>query len=388
MNAKNSGILFIHDTLNSLTYGTVRSNSAQGIDCSSTDSVRSFSINYSQPAGTNIYFAFCTGGNWFKLNSSGNAENISTAPPSFADLAENGNTVAQLLALTNIPAFVKKKIQIITGLSATPEATAMPRVKLSVNAAVNEQLTVKNEYSPVYELGDDATITNITYDGSSANGGSISVKAHAVLPNDTATDWLDIPDILGSPAKTLQLRATLAAPTINSSSATINNAYISYFNSQYSAVEGKGDIITQTLDWHLKISQCRVNIRHSPLGGSTMRVFAALRKTPILVQNEQLGIGSGQRKTFQMAHIDGIRYDTVKVFYDSVQIFSGWELNGEVGRITCSAQSGVIVSCTYEYGWGYETWRELSRTSSYSLEDYDESEYRLQVKRMTYHGKN
>ena len=74
---------------------------------------------------------------------------------------------------------------------------------------------------------------------------------------------------------------------------------------------------------------------------------------------------------------DGIRYDTVRVYFDGVQVFSDWELNGEVGRITCKAPSGSIVTCSYEYGWDLETWRELSLVSRISLMDWDESEYRL-----------
>lgn len=374
---KNNGIYYSYDSLSTLTYGTILTQKGAEINCSQADTVKSFNITYNQPTGTNIFMAFNTGGNWFKLNSAGNAVNISTATPTFADLAENGNTIPQLLALTNIPAFANKLIRVIIGLSAEQSASSMPRIKFSLNGTITEQLTQKTEYSPVYELGEDAAITNITYEGSSANGGSISLKAQAELPDGTSTGWLDPSDIQGIHAKNIQLRALFSAPTIGSSLASLSEAEISYYNSTYSAVQGKGDIITISQDWHMNISQCRVNLRHSPLELSTMKVYTALRKSPILVLSEQLGIGSGSRKTFQMKHSNGIKYDTVKVYYDGVQIFSGWELNGEVGRITCSAGSGVIVSCSYEYGWDEETWHELTLTNRYSLEDYDESEYRL-----------
>ena len=351
--------------------------SSNGIDCTDADAVTGFTMSYSQPAGSYIYIAFCTGGNWFSLNTAGNAVNISSTPPGYALLSEKGNTPAQLQALSTIPAFIHKSVQVVVGLAAE-SSSAMPKIKMSVKCSANEQKTQKTEYSPIYELGDDAMVTSISYEGTTSAGGALDVKAQTLKPDGTYSGWKAPADLAGTPAQSIQIRAIYSAPDIGSSSASLSSVQTVYFNSQYSAVEGRGEIISQTLDWHLPVKACRVNIRHSPLGDSTMRVFAAFRASPILILGEQLGIGSGTRKTFQMAHKNGIKYDTVKVYYDGVRIFTGWELNCEVGRITCSAQSGVIVSCDYEYGWDTEAWTPLSLYNSYSLEDYDESEYRYE----------
>ncbi len=377
VNGTNNGRYYVHDTLNNLIYGTLITKSGSEINCSNADTIKSFNLYYSQPTGTFIFLVFNTGGQWFKLDASGNAVNISSDIPSYNTLAELGNTVAQLKALTNIPAFTKEKVRVIVGLGAVDSASSFPKIKFTLNGYINEQLTQHIEYSPEYELGENSVITNISHDATTSNGGTISVKAQALLPDDTLSGWLNLSEVQGMAAKNIQLRATFNAPTVGTSSAILNQAAITYYNSQYAAVEGKGEIITLSQDWYMNISDCRVNVRHSPLERSTMKVFAAFRNSPVFIHSEQLGIGSGDRKTFQLSHTNGIKYDSVKVFYDGVQIFSGWEFNGEVGRITCTAQSGVIVSCSYEYGWDSETWNELSLVKQISLEDYDESEYRI-----------
>jgi len=95
-----------------------------------------------------------------------------------------------------------------------------------------------------------------------------------------------------------------------------------------------------------------------------------------LSRGETLGIGSGGRKTFQLAHTGGIKYDSFKLYYDNIQVFDTFELNCEVGRVTCEAPEGVIVSCDYAYGWDYEQWHQMTLTSRYAMEDYDQSEFR------------
>lgn len=96
-----------------------------------------------------------------------------------------------------------------------------------------------------------------------------------------------------------------------------------------------------------------------------------------MIQNEQLGIGSGKRATYQMKNYHGLKYDTVRLYFDNERVLGDFEINSEVGRITCNAPSGVIITCDYESGWENETWHEMSLSSRESLEDYDISEFRF-----------
>ena len=97
------------------------------------------------------------------------------------------------------------------------------------------------------------------------------------------------------------------------------------------------------------------------------------------VRGETLGVGSGGRKTFQLAHVDGLKYDSLKLYYDNAQVFTDYEFNTEVGRVTCSAPSGVLVSCDYDYGWDKEEWHEMSLDSRWSMDGYDRSEYKFSL---------
>ena len=369
------GVFYTWDELSNLYTGIITSRKGHELYFSCAQAQR-FILDYSMPTGTAIFFAFSDNGtSWFSLDTNGNAVKISGEIDYFR-LSEFGNTPAQLEALRQIPAFDDKKIYVMAALSASSLDGSLPRFKLSVNAITTSQISSVNEYSPVYDL-DGSVIRDIEPVCSALNNASISLMGNAELTDGTSTGWLPLDDLKGLTAKTLQFRGTLNAPILNASIATLDKITVSYSEGAVASSDGTGDIITLTEDWYMNISQVRVNVRHSPLNNSGLNVYAAFRKAPAIITNEQLGIGSGSRKVFQLAHTGGIRYDTVRVYFDGVQVFSDWELNGEVGRITCTAPSGSIVTCSYEYGWDLETWRELSLVSRISLMDWDESEYRL-----------
>ena len=127
----------------------------------------------------------------------------------------------------------------------------------------------------------------------------------------------------------------------------------------------------------MPLHHCRLTINHAPLENSTLKAYVTFREQPKDIRGETLGIGSGGRKTFQLAHTGGIKYDSFKLYYDNVQIYDAFELNCEVGRVTCEAPEGVIVSCDYSYGWDFEQWEQMTLTSRLAMEDYDQSEYRF-----------
>jgi hypothetical protein len=72
----------------------------------------------SEPADTKRRFAFKIGDKYVKLDAEGNAVNLATQAITVNSVLTEGNTAAELTALTNVPAFVGKMVYPVVALYA------------------------------------------------------------------------------------------------------------------------------------------------------------------------------------------------------------------------------------------------------------------------------
>lgn len=392
-------IRFNIDSLKTDKHALIVMKAGHFLDCQSVTNINGFTLNYSQPANTHIAFLFSTGdtveygqmyeegsthgghsqdtasGSWFKLKSNGYAEIAATQLLTYESVIEEGNTISELAALTSIPAFKGYRVRIAIALMSS-DSNSVPSVSLALRAVNTTQQLTKIEYSPLYELGEGAQIINVIANSQVSNNASIQL--HGEL--NESGEYYPLSSLAGRQAKTLQLRAILTSPQINSSTAILNNAKIIYSSgSGIISGEGTSEIISKTHNWYKPVKHCRCVIKHAPFIESSMKVYASFRALPSLCENETLGTGDGELHTYQLRNVNGINLESVKVYYDGTQIFSGYEVNCEVARITCTPPAGVLVTCDYEYGWESENWQELNFMQLTRKPDYDESEYYLRV---------
>ncbi|MBQ7214933.1 MAG: hypothetical protein IJS39_02990 [Synergistaceae bacterium] len=372
-----SPIRYTIDALSLAGSGVLASKSSSSVNLTGASEITGIVVGGSQPSGTQRYFAFRVGGKWGKLTESGTFSAFSENSATFANISANGNTAAELSALTDIPALAGQNIGAAFALYASDPSNAVPTATLVFRCRNSTQQLANTQTSPVYDLGGDSQIISLNADTQTENSGSVSVYAQAVLDDGSSTGWKALDSFAGVKAKSIQFRGDYKAQTVGSSYAKINSVSLVYASGR-EKVSGltDGEIITQTQDWYMPIRNCRLTINHAPLVSSTLKAYVAFREQPIAVKGETLGIGSGGRKTFQMAHTGGIKYDSLKLYYDNIRVYEDYELNTEVGRVTCEAPEGVIVSCDYTYGWDFEEWHQMSLTSRFSMDGYDRSEYR------------
>ena len=295
-------------------------------------------------------------------------------------LEEQGNTPEELTALTNIPALAGKQFGVAIGLVAEDPDNATPTMNLSFNCRNSTQQLSVQKYSPLYELGQNAQILSITAEKSVKSGATLDVYAQGTLSDGTLSEWKSINEWGGEKLKAIKLRADYRVPAIGNAEASLTSCRILYTDgSTITSGMSEGEIITKTEDWYMPLHTCRATVRHSDLEGSTLKVYASFRDAPSSSKNEQLGIGSGGRKTFALAHNTGVCYDSFRLYFDGIEAYTGYELNCEAGRVTCEAPSGAIVTCDYEYGWQSEDWQEMRLSSRYDMGSDFKSEYRLTV---------
>ncbi len=370
-------IRYTIDALSLAGSGVLASKSSSSINLTGASKITGIVIGGSQPSGTQRYFAFRVNNQWGKLTASGTFQAFTSNTASFENISANGNTASELSALTDIPALAGKNIGVAVALYASDPNNASPSATMVFKCKNSTQQLTNSQTSPVYDLGNNSQIISLNADTDTSNAGSVAVYAQAVLDDGTSTGWKSLDAFSGVKAKSIQFRGDYKAVTVGSSYAKINAVSAVYAAGREISGLTDGEIITQTMDWYMPIHSCRLTINHAPLINSTLKAYVAFREQPKSIKGETLGIGSGGRKVFQLAHTNGIKYDSLKLYYDNVRVFENYELNTEVGRITCEAPEGMIVSCDYDYGYDFEEWQQMTLSSRFSMDGYDRSEYRF-----------
>ena len=367
------------DSLSTDTTGIIITRSGNEIDLTGITDIKGFEVTYSQPSGTTIRFLFRTSdnANWFKLSTSGTRINVTSLTPDYETAAASGNTVSELRSLSSVSAFAGKKVLTAIALGSTDIVNAVPRVKLKLKALNSSQKLTYTELSPVYDTGKSGQISQVSYEPTITGNASVKVSAKITDTSGNESSWQELSKVSGQKAQNIQLRAEYSVPSLNSGSAKINSAKIVYTDG-ISITSGSvtSEIISETYDWYMNVKHCRLSVRHSELEDAGIEAYVSFRKRPVLIQDETLGIGTGKSVTYQLKYPTGVKYDTVRLYFDNVRVFGGFDINGKVGRITCTAPSGTLITCDYEYGWTKEEWQKMSVNSREALEDYDITEFR------------
>ena len=369
---------FTHDELSFKSWGVIVSKPGNGIDCRMMQAVTGLVIDESKPYRTHIYIAFSDDGdNWYKLTNSG-TQNICSGDIGYDTLRLYGNSTDDLFG-ADYSSWPGKIIRVAIALDSVDPDNYIPAIKLSAVGKQTGKTTSFTEYSPVFTLGDNAVVTGIPYDTITSGGASVTVTAKLFFDDGTESNWITPEQAKGKSAKSVQLKADYLSSATRESSAKISQLYVSYFKSGTGAPMTSGRIYSVTQDWYMKVKSARITIKHSHNEESTLSVYSTFRKSPGHVVKENLGIAPSGRKTFELAHKGGISYDSFRLYADNALLSSGYELNSESGRVTLTAPEGSIITCSYDYGWDKETWTPMTLTRHDIYDDYDLSEFSVDV---------
>ncbi len=391
INSQNN-IRYTIDKFSYFYFGTVASRVITDLDFSNVASVPSIELDFSKPGNSEIFLAFLIDSyydnasdtqynySWFAFNSSGGLVFISDVEPDIVTLSNFGNTPESLLGISDFNILVGKKVGVAFGLKTDNIKTSVPKIKIGFKVTYNDKILTYTEYSQKYLFDTPIVINYASVDKTEFSGGNVNVTAQVDKVDGSRSNYMSLQNLRGQKVTGIQFKADYSVPEIGSAYSKVNQASIIYSpNSYVTSGLNSGEIITITQNWFRKIKQVRMNVKHTPLIDTRMTAYVAFRSEPVLIKSETLGIGDGTRKAFSLSHKEGIFHDKVKIYYDGVQNFSDFEINTQAGVIYCTAPKGVLVSCDYEYGYDYETWQELALTEQYGLDDYERTEFRLNI---------
>ena len=338
--------------------------------------VKGFTIEGIQPANTNRKVAFKVDNKWNKLSTDGALSPLPTQAITSDSILEEGNTVAELTALTNVPSLVGKMVYPAFALYADSEATVMPTIGMTVNAEIDTTVDVytKTDYSQEFVLHNksDVLVKSISVDSNTKGNGKITLKARYATFNETAitdegaeqtekwSDYVDLLSVINVKCHKLQIKADYQVSiTDGSDSATLNDVIITYAKDVVAKADGTTDLVTLTEKFTNDLTYAHAYIKHKELIDADLKAYVRLQKTPKKADFKLIGYGTGARKTYKVTD-SGINQDSLMVYVNGKVVYD-FDFNTETSEITLVADVDVPINATYEYGWELFNYVEMQK---------------------------
>ena len=330
--------------------------------------VKGFIINGIQPANTNRKVAFKVDNKRHKLTTDGALSPLPTQAITSDSVLAEGNTVAELTALTNVPSLVGKLVYPAFALYADSKATVMPTIGMTVKAEIDTTVDVytKTAYSQEFVLHNerDVLVKSITVDSNTKGNGKITLKArYATFGAEQTEKWsgyVDILSVINKKCHKLQIRADYQVSVTNGSdSATLNNVIITYAREVVAKADGTTDLVTLTEKFTNDLTYAHAYIKHKELIDADLKAYVRLQKTPQKADFKLIGYGTGARKTYKVTD-SGINQDSLMVYVNGKAVYD-FDFNTETSEITLVADVDVPINASYEYGWELFNYVEMQK---------------------------
>ena len=338
--------------------------------------VKGFTINGIQPTNTNRKVAFKVDNKWNKLSTEGALSALPTQAITSDSVLAEGNTVAELTALTNVPSLAGKLVYPAFALYANAEATVMPTIGMTVKAEIDTTVDVytKTAYSQEFVLHNkrDVLVKAISVDSNTKGNGKITLKARYATFDETAitdegaeqtekwSEYVDLLSVINVKCHKLQIKADYQVSiTDGSDSATLNDVIITYAKDVVAKADGTTDLVTLTEKFTNDLTYVHAYIKHKELIDADLKAYVRLQKTPKKADFKLIGYGTGARKTYKITD-SGINQDSLMIYANGKAVYD-FDFNTETSEITLVADVDVPINATYEYGWELFNYVEMQK---------------------------
>lgn len=326
-------------------------------DCTAVSEVNGFTITKAIPANCDIRIAFAIDSKIQKLSATGTLTDLLTQSYTTDSILSEGNTVAELEALTSIPVFVGKSITPIIAMIAPPDAEVLPSIKLALKTKSKQDQYTKVEQSSEYVLAaEDVDIVDASAVIDATAGGSVLVEA-SIYTGGAWSDWQAVQAVKGKKASKIKYRATYAVTALGISSAKVTRTAVTYKTNNANVSGLTAELITTTKDLGGKMRYIRALVKHDRLKDSTIKTYVSFRGAPKNRDKYPIGSGTGERQTINLPD-SGINHNTLQLFTASRQLYD-FDYNLETNQVMIIADKDTSIYASYGYDWGKEDWREM-----------------------------
>ena len=337
--------------------------SKTALNCANKVSVQSIAISGTQPTGSDRRFMFQIGDKNYKFNGTTLTEY--TGDLTADNVLKDGNTAAQLTALSNITGFVGEKIFPIIALSASGDD--YPTAKLQIKAMTTTDVLTDVQESIVCELSEDETstpiITNLPYEATVTGDGSVDVKIR-LRNGETWTDYMALDEAVDKEAQAAQFQVTYKVKkTDGTDSAKLDYVSLEHTFGTAIVVNSDTGIYTKVVDYENDLSMCYLVVKHEPLQDDYFNAYVNFMKKPDSRTFLDIGVGNGSQQEFVLG-VNGVpdeKIDSTSItLYKNGEEVSDFSYNSATSTITLVTAKNAVYTASYKYNHGVENWRAMT----------------------------
>lgn len=329
-------------------------------------SVNGFSIEGIEPSNTTRKIAFRVDDVWNRIGTDGALVPLSTQEITADSIKNEGNTVAELSALTTVSGMAGKLVYPAVALHASEEATVMPTFGMTVNALIDTIVNVYSftDYSQEYAIsdGEDVPVVSVVAEVETKGNGTVAITAR-IKQNGEWSEYMSLNAVQMKRASAIQLKAVYTVQnTDGSDSAKISGVVIKYNTAGAVTSNATTEIVTVTQKFTNDLTYVHAYCKHKELIDAEINAYCSIRKQPQKRVQYQVGNGTGALKTYTLPD-SGLNQDTLAVYVDG-KFISDFGYNTETSEITLTADKDAVVSASYEYGWEMSDWLPMEQGAS------------------------
>lgn len=329
--------------------------------------VKGFNISGTEPEGCNRRVIFSVDGQLYKFGNSG--LDLYEDRGELADVLETGNTVAELLAVKDIPDWVGKQVYPIIALDAPANSPVMPKIKISCNVNSFNDIYFKTVYSPIYNLRDNAKIKEIVSSVTTNGNATATIYARIFNPvNQTWTDYDYLPNFANKIAAQIQYKTEYKVTTLDGSDyAEVKNIKCFYSTDADILSGSTQEIISLAQDYPADLKTCYLLVKHSELIDAKLKAYVNFSAAPPRRENVMVGKTTGEEQKLYLM-FEGVVDQNILQSSIHLEIggktFSGFYFDTADSSITLTADEGQDIYASWDCGYDNENWLEMERDFS------------------------
>lgn len=337
--------------------------SGEALDATGVSSVDNFVIDVSQPSGTDCRFLFKIDGTVYKFNDS--SLETYTGAITAENVIANGNTPAQISALSNITPLVGKLIYPIIALksSNTDSPTAKIGLKTSTSTANKTKTVTTAQYNLPAPNNVTPLISDIVVDSTLTGNGNVTVTVRLKTADDSWSEFMPINEASNKNALAVQFKIVYSVDTIDVDSAKVNSITVNYTANDGSVIGTDAEIFSVIPNFETDLKLCYLVVRHKKLVDSQINAFASFFPTPKHRDYILIGTGTGETKSYTLG-VDGV--PDRQIDPHSLRVYVGgfltsdYDFNTETSEIKLNTAVGRSILADYDYDCGLETWHNMT----------------------------
>lgn len=339
-----------------------------------------FIIDYDQPTGTDIRFFlanFCkscfkySGGTFTQHIITGDGEddfaiwNISSNPPSVEDVLEYGNTVAELLAISDVAVpstdgeTYKLRGNLYPVIALKTTKSAVPKVKFSIQFSQHKDITDKED---IKTFSHDSPIRIFSFTPELTLTGSATASLSAAYKSTPDGDYsaFDKPaTLIDKTIYGMKIKYNMHVDKVDGSDKVRYKTKYRYTEDvECNSFGETADIYSITKNYYLPLKYCVVVVKHNELtSGAAIKAYAKLDPS-INWKVYTIGTGTGSFQNYNLPVSKFIDVNNLHVYVNGVET-TDYMLYVKDNCININAPAGATITASSNYNLKTEEWIEL-----------------------------